>query len=150
MPPKYLITGATGGLGKQVLHHFIETVPRSEFAATSSKPSNRSMFEDHGIAFRHVNYNDPESLATGLRGIENLLFVSSVGNSRITQHRRLIDAAKEAGVKHVRSKPPYHSKKISNMFRFGTHLSLLVVLKIIQNLPSKQNTSRRKDFSRSM
>ena len=101
MALKYLITGATGGLGKQVLRHFVENVPLSEFAAASSKASNRFMFEDRGIAFRHVDYNDPESLDTGLRDVENLLFVSSSGLGRIEQHGSLINAAKKAGVKHV-------------------------------------------------
>ncbi|KAL0936003.1 NmrA family protein [Colletotrichum truncatum] len=101
MAIKYLITGATGGLGKHVLRYFVENVPLSEFAAASSKSSNKSMFEDRGIAFRHINYDDSKSLDTGLHGVENLLFISSVGSARIEQHSRLIDAAKKAGVKHV-------------------------------------------------
>lgn len=101
MALKYLITGATGGLGKQVLRYFVENVPLSDFAAASSKPSNKSMFENRGIAFRHVDYNDSESLDAGLRDVENLLFISSNGSSRIKQHERLIEAAKKAGVEHV-------------------------------------------------
>ncbi|KAF5654441.1 hypothetical protein FHETE_11309 [Fusarium heterosporum] len=100
-PLRYLITGATGGLGKEVLQYFIENFPPSEFAAASSKPSNRSIFESRGIAFRYVDYNDSESLTVGLTDVENLLFVSSVGITRMEQHSRLIDAAKKTGVKHV-------------------------------------------------
>ncbi|KAL6912658.1 hypothetical protein FSST1_010418 [Fusarium sambucinum] len=102
MPPiKYLITGATGGLGKEVLRYFSENVPSTDFAAASSKPESKSIFEDRGIAFRHVNYNDAESLETGLANVENLLFVSSAGATRMEQHSRLIAAAKKAGVKHI-------------------------------------------------
>ncbi|KAE8339538.1 hypothetical protein BDV24DRAFT_135763 [Aspergillus arachidicola] len=101
MALKYLITGATGGLGKHVLNYFVENVPFSEFAAASSNPQNKSKFEDRGIAFRHVNYDDPQSLETGLRDVENLLFVSSSGYSRGEQHSNVINAAKKAGVKHV-------------------------------------------------
>ncbi|KAG7293929.1 hypothetical protein NEMBOFW57_003990 [Staphylotrichum longicolle] len=75
MALKYLITGATGNLGGQVLRYFTENVRLSEFAAASSKASNRSVFEDRGIAFRHVDFNDVESLETGLRDVENLLFM---------------------------------------------------------------------------
>ncbi|KAM0475739.1 hypothetical protein ACHAP7_007236 [Fusarium lateritium] len=101
-PIKYFITGATGGLGKEVLRYFIENVDSSEFAVASSKLSNKSVFESRGIAFRHVDYNDSESLETGLRDVENLLFVSSAGATRMEQHTRLINAAKKAEVKHVR------------------------------------------------
>lgn len=101
MALKYLITGATGGLGGHVLRYFVENVPLSEFAAGSSRLSNRSSFEEQGITFRHINYGDSESLDAGLRGVENLLFVSSSGKNRIGQHARLIDSAKKAGLKHV-------------------------------------------------
>ncbi|KAL2858054.1 hypothetical protein BJY01DRAFT_201840 [Aspergillus pseudoustus] len=104
MTLKYLITGATGGLGEQALNYFVANVPASEFAAASSNPSNRARFEERGIAFRHVNYDDKESLETGLRDVENLLFVSTnvFDNARRDkQHQRLVDAAKKTGVKHV-------------------------------------------------
>ncbi|KAL4795188.1 hypothetical protein BDV19DRAFT_363762 [Aspergillus venezuelensis] len=104
MTLKYLITGATGGLGQEVLNYFVANVPASDYAAASSNPSNRERFEERGIAFRHVNYDDEESLDSGLRGVENLLFVSTNSfdnEERDRQHRRLISAARRAGVKHV-------------------------------------------------
>ncbi|RDW81243.1 putative NmrA-like family protein [Aspergillus mulundensis] len=104
MTLKYLITGATGGLGEQVLNYFLNHVSASEYAAASSRASNRARFEDRGIAFRHVDYDDQESLDSGLRDVDNLLFVSSNtfdNDRRDKQHWRLIDAAKRAGVKHV-------------------------------------------------
>ncbi|KAL4781377.1 hypothetical protein BJX76DRAFT_18066 [Aspergillus varians] len=104
MTLKYLLTGATGGLGEQVLNYFVSQVPKTEYAAASSNDKNRTRFEDRGIAFRHVNYDDRESLESGLRDVENLLFVSTNvfdNERRDKQHRRLINAAKKAGVKHV-------------------------------------------------
>jgi uncharacterized protein YbjT (DUF2867 family) len=103
MTLKYLITGATGGLGREVLNYFVANIPRSEFAAASSNPENNPTFENRGIAFRHVNYDDSQSLETGLRDVENLLFVSASGMRRGEQHARVIQAAKKAGVNHVRS-----------------------------------------------
>ncbi|OOF92116.1 hypothetical protein ASPCADRAFT_8979 [Aspergillus carbonarius ITEM 5010] len=99
MTLKYLITGATGGLGKHILNYFVANISVSEFAAASSNLSNRSLFEDHGIAFRHMHYDDAESLDTGLSGgVESLLFVSSSSGNRGEQHARVIEAAKKAGV----------------------------------------------------
>ncbi|KAE8365042.1 hypothetical protein BDV27DRAFT_171854 [Aspergillus caelatus] len=101
MTLRYLITGATGGLGKQVLNYFTANIPLSEFAAASSNAANKSIFENRGIAFRHVNYDDPQSLETGLRDVENLLLVSTGDRHRGQQHASVIEAAKKAGVKHI-------------------------------------------------
>ncbi|KAL5041540.1 hypothetical protein BDW71DRAFT_212020 [Aspergillus fruticulosus] len=101
MTLKYLITGATRGLGKQVLNYFTANVPLSELAAASSNAANKLTFENRGIAFRHVNFDDPQSVETGLRDVENLLFVSTSDKRRGEQHARVIEAAKKAGVKHI-------------------------------------------------
>ena len=101
MTLKYLITGATGGLGKHVLNYLIANHSPSEFAAASSNASNKSIFESRGIAFRHVNYDNPQSLETGLRDVENLFFVSTGDKNRVGQHARVVEAAKKAEVKHV-------------------------------------------------
>lgn len=104
MPLKYLITGATGGLGAQVLSYMVANLPRSEYAAASSQESNRSRFEDQGISFRIVNYDDPTTLERAFEDVENLLFVSTNTfdiQKRERQHRNFVDAAKGMGVEHV-------------------------------------------------
>ncbi|PIG80911.1 nmrA-like family protein [Aspergillus arachidicola] len=75
MTLKYLITGATGGLGRYVLDYFVANKPLHEFAAASSRESNRKQFEDRGIAFRQVDYDDPATLDKAFRDVENVLFV---------------------------------------------------------------------------
>ncbi|KAF3392993.1 Quinone oxidoreductase 2 [Talaromyces pinophilus] len=74
---KYLITGATGGLGSRVLAYLVANVPRSEYAATPSQEANRASFEKHGIAFRVANYDNPATLDTAFEDVENLFFVST-------------------------------------------------------------------------
>ncbi|ORX56178.1 NmrA-like family protein [Hesseltinella vesiculosa] len=104
MTLKYLITGATGGLGKEVLAHFVANVPKSDFAVGSSNEANRSSFEDQGIAFRHVNFDEPRSLETAFKDVDNLFFVSTntFDNARrMIQHQSVVDAAKKTEVKHV-------------------------------------------------
>ncbi|KAJ5279707.1 hypothetical protein N7478_005079 [Penicillium angulare] len=104
MSLKYLITGATGGLGSQVLSYLVDNVPASEYAAASSNESNRKRFEDRGIAFRVVNYDDPESMEIAFKDVENLLFVSTNTfdvAKREKQHQNFINAAKKMSVKHV-------------------------------------------------
>ncbi|KAJ5826072.1 hypothetical protein N7474_003210 [Penicillium riverlandense] len=104
MTLKYLITGATGGLGAGVLSYLVANVPSSEYAAASSRETNRKQFEDRGIAFRVVNYDDPQSMETSFRDVENLFFVSTNTfdvEKRRKQHQSFVNAAKRAGVKHV-------------------------------------------------
>jgi hypothetical protein len=104
MTVKYLITGATGGLGSQVLAHLAASVPHSSLVAASSKESNRAQFEAQGIAFRVTNFDDPASLKAAFDGVENLFFVSTntFDNERRTkQHWNVVEAAKKTGVKHV-------------------------------------------------
>lgn len=112
MPLKYLITGATGGLGEKVLAYFVANRPASEFAAASSRESNRKQFEDRGIAFRHANYDDPVCLESAFQDVENLLFVSTNvfdNEKRQKQHENFINAAKKVGVKHVCNSFPFLS-----------------------------------------
>ncbi|KAE8357783.1 hypothetical protein BDV27DRAFT_164198 [Aspergillus caelatus] len=103
---KYLITGATGGLGGHILDYFITEIPLSDFAASSSNPENRSRFESRGVNFRHLDYEDPTTLSKALHDVENLLFISTNANvidvEKVKrQHRNVVDAARQANVKHV-------------------------------------------------
>lgn len=105
MTLKYLITGATGGLGSRVLAYLVANVPRSEYAATSSLETNRALFEKDGIAFRVANYDNPATLDAAFKNVENLFFVSTENfdtADRIRQHRNVVEAAKRTGVEHVR------------------------------------------------
>lgn len=104
MTLKYLITGATGGLGAQVLSYLIANIPSSEYAAASSREANRKQFEDRGIAFRVINYDDPQTMESAFKDVENLLFVSTNTfdvEKRRKEHQNFVDAAKKTGVKHV-------------------------------------------------
>lgn len=103
---KYLITGATGGLGAGVLEHLSKHLPNSDFAASSSRPEAAQKFEESGIQFRRADYNDTQSLEKAFEGVEKLLFVSSSTRTfdnelREKQHRNVIEAAKAAAVGHV-------------------------------------------------
>lgn len=104
MTLKYLITGATGGLGSQVLSYLSKHLPPHEYAAASSNEASRSRFEEAGIAFRVANFDDPATLDAAFADVENLYFVSTNtfdNERRKVQHRNVVEAAKKAGVKHV-------------------------------------------------
>ncbi|KAJ9488287.1 hypothetical protein VN97_g5024 [Penicillium thymicola] len=110
MTLKYLITGATGGLGAGVLSYLAANVPASEYAAASSREENRKQFEDRGIAFRVASYDNPETLETAFEDVENLFFVSTNTfdiEKRRKQHENFVIAAKKMNVKHASHQIPH-------------------------------------------
>lgn len=130
MTLKYLVTGATGGLGAKILSHLAANVPASEYAAASSSEANRKRFEDRGIAFRVVNYDDPQGMESAFQDVENLLFVSTNtfdNEKRRKQHQSFVDVAKKAKVQHVgfHTKPCRLMVSSNECSRCGTHRSPL-------------------------
>ncbi|MFD1772196.1 SDR family oxidoreductase [Sphingobacterium suaedae] len=91
------ITGATGQLGRLVVGKLKERVQTVELVALVRTPTSAV---DLGVETRAFDYNAP--LASALQGIDYLLLIS--GNElgkRAEQHARVLDAAKEAGVKWI-------------------------------------------------
>jgi len=95
-----VVTGATGQLGRLVIHALLKKVPSSEIVAAVRSPQKASELAALGIEIRHADYSEPETVETALRGAEKVLLISSseVGQ-RIGHHAAVIDAAKANGVK---------------------------------------------------
>jgi len=93
------ITGASGKLGQLVVSQLKDRVPSTDIVALVRTPNK---VEALGIEARAFDYNEPSQLAAALAGIDKLLLIS--GNEigkRFAQHSAVINAAKEAGVKHL-------------------------------------------------
>ena len=87
-----------------MLQQISKHVPKSDYAASSSRPEVAEQFESSGIQFRHANYEDRVSLEKAFAGVEKLLFVSANtydNEARNQQHRNVIEAAKSVRVGHV-------------------------------------------------
>ncbi|MGK7244727.1 SDR family oxidoreductase [Buttiauxella agrestis] len=96
------ITGASGQLGQLVVEELLNTVAANQLVAIVRNPAKIQSFADCGVQVRAASYEDKAALVQALTGVEKLLLISSseVGQ-RAVQHRNVIDAAKEAGVKLV-------------------------------------------------
>ena len=93
------ITGATGQLGRLVVQKLKARVPASELVALVRNPRKAG---DLGIAVREADYERPETLTSALKGVDTLLLISaSEIGKRLAQHRNVIKAAKQAGVKRI-------------------------------------------------
>ncbi|MDT7579809.1 MAG: hypothetical protein QOK35_1073 [Pseudonocardiales bacterium] len=96
----YAVTGATGHLGRLVVAELLARgVPAADVVALARTPDKAA---DLGVPVRRADYADPATLPAALAGVDVLLLVS--GNElgqRLPQHRAVIEAAKDAGVRRV-------------------------------------------------
>lgn len=97
-----LVTGATGVLGIGVIENLLKTTPANEIAALVRDESKATDLKAKGLNIRVGSYQDKDALASAMKGIDKVLLISSSDfNDRIGQHKNVIDAAKDAEVKHI-------------------------------------------------
>lgn len=96
------ITGASGQLGRLVVEGLLASQPASSIVAIVRDPAKAAALAARGVQVRQGDYTQPAALAQALQGVDKLLLISSseVGQ-RTAQHRNVIDAARQAGVKLV-------------------------------------------------
>jgi len=91
------VTGATGQLGRLVVEQLKAKVSADSIVALVRTPEKAA---ELGVEARAFDYTKPEGLVASLKGIDKLLLIS--GNEigqRLPQHKAVIEAAKQAGVK---------------------------------------------------
>jgi len=100
----YLVTGASGHLGRLAVETLLDAKAGTVIAATRD-PSKLSALAAKGAELRRADFDDPASLAGAFAGVDRLLVVSTDAldkpGRRLAQHRTAIAAAIKAGVKHV-------------------------------------------------
>lgn len=93
------VTGATGQLGRLVVEKLKQKVSAETIVALVRNPEKAI---DLGVDARPFDYTKAETLVLSLQGVDKLLLIS--GNElgqRLPQHVAVIEAAKQAGVKHL-------------------------------------------------
>ena len=96
---KIAITGANGQLGRLTVAKLKEKTNAENLVALVRTPEKAN---DLGIETREFDYSKPENLAQTLQGIDTLFLISgSEVGQRESQHKNVINAAKEAGVKSI-------------------------------------------------
>jgi NAD(P)H dehydrogenase (quinone) len=97
-----VITGASGQLGRRAAELVLEQAPDTELVLVTRSPEKLADLAARGAEIRAGDFDDPASLDAAFAGGERLLLISTdVAGTRVPQHRRAIDAAVRAGVKHV-------------------------------------------------
>ncbi|MBX2900287.1 MAG: SDR family oxidoreductase [Cyclobacteriaceae bacterium] len=101
---KIFITGATGQLGKLTIDFLLKKgVAANQITALVRSTEKAKELEAKGVNVKIGDYDDYASLTSAFTGVEKLLLISSseMTKSRAVQHINAINAAKEAGVKHI-------------------------------------------------
>jgi len=95
-----VITGASGQLGRLVIESLLQKVPASRIVAAVRDPQRVADLAARGVQVRQADYEQPTSLLRAFEGAERLLLISSNAlGQRVAQHRAVIDAARQAGIK---------------------------------------------------
>ncbi|MGG7468780.1 SDR family oxidoreductase [Chryseobacterium arthrosphaerae] len=100
---KILITGATGHLGKETIKFLLNKgIPADQISALVRDENKATDLKEKGINLIVGDYENYASLVTAFKDIDKLFFVSSSDvPNRTPQHKNVVEAAKEASVKHV-------------------------------------------------
>jgi NAD(P)H dehydrogenase (quinone) len=99
---KIIVTGATGNIGRLTLQHLLSHHPAKEIVGLAREPGKAADLSAHGIQIRSGDYFDIDSLLHAFEGVEKVMLVSATAfTDRRTQHRNVIKAAKQAGLRHI-------------------------------------------------
>jgi NAD(P)H dehydrogenase (quinone) len=98
------ITGATGHLGLATIQALAGKIAPSEIVAVVRDPQKAANTLPQGLTVRTGDYNDPASLLAAFQGIETVVLISTSEveyEARMREHKNVIDAAKQAGARHL-------------------------------------------------
>jgi NAD(P)H dehydrogenase (quinone) len=98
------ITGATGHLGLATIQALAAKIAPSDIVAVVRDPQKAAETLPQGLTVRTGDYEDPAALLAAFQGVDTVLLISTSEleyDVRMRQHRNVIDAAKQAGVRHV-------------------------------------------------
>jgi NAD(P)H dehydrogenase (quinone) len=95
-----VVTGATGQLGRLVIASLLKRVPANQIVAAVRTPSKAADLATLGVQVREADYTKAATLAKAFADATRLLLISSPSmDSRVADHKAVIDAAKTAGVR---------------------------------------------------
>lgn len=98
-----IISGATGQLGSQIVHHLLDRVPAQQIGISVRDTARAADLAARGVRVRRGDYTDPKSLIEAFEGATQVLIVSAMttGMTAVELHAGAIDAARDAGAQRI-------------------------------------------------
>lgn len=96
-----LITGSTGGLGKETMEALLKKFLANQIAALVRDTEKAADYALQGVTVRQGDYSDYDSLVAAFSGVEKLLLISAPAFSENAPEENVIRAAVATGVKHI-------------------------------------------------
>jgi NAD(P)H dehydrogenase (quinone) len=95
----FVVTAATGNLGRLVVEALLTRVPASEIAVIVRRPDAAADVAARGVEVRRGDYDAPETFASAFAAGDRVLLISGTDvGRRVDQHTAVADAAARAGV----------------------------------------------------
>lgn len=120
MTDTIFITGASGKLGRGVIHHLLERgVAPSKIIAGTRDPGKLADLAEKGVTVRAADFDDKAGLVKAFAGADTVLIISTDAldgaGTRQRQHLAAVQAAAEAGAKRLAytSLPVPETSKVS-------------------------------------
>ena len=99
---KIIISGASGDLGSRVTALLLDQLDPASLILLSRNPDRLAAARAKGAEVRSADFSDRDSLPAALAGGDIMLLISTLSiGRRAEQHGNAIQAAKQAGVKHI-------------------------------------------------
>lgn len=101
---KYVVTGATGHLGSQIVRALAQLVSPREITLGVHTPAKAAAFSQQGMTVLSLDYRETQTVTTVLQDADVAIYVPSKSHdsfSRVTEFENVIAAAEQAHVGHL-------------------------------------------------
>ncbi|WP_192180927.1 SDR family oxidoreductase [Mesorhizobium amorphae] len=128
MTQTLLVTGASGQLGRGVIHYLLDThkVAPGQIIATTRNPESLADLAARGVVVRAADFSDAASLESAFKGADRVLIISTGDldlktGKRLKQHENAVAAATKAGVSHLLYTSMPNPEPVSPVLFAGDH-----------------------------
>lgn len=101
---KYLITGVTGHLGRQVVSQLSQLTPISNIRLGVHTPAKATSFKQAGFELSTIDYNGVAKMTAAFTGVDVLIYIPSITynvQDRINEFENSLAAIRQTGVRNV-------------------------------------------------
>lgn len=101
---KYMITGATGHLGKQVVAQLSKLTAKQNIRLGVHTPAKAANLARVGYQITKIDYRDPALMTAAFKGVDVLIYIPSITydvQGRLNEFENSLTAITRAGVKNL-------------------------------------------------